>query len=75
MAKTKNKDDLMEDLFFTVVGGLTSRLRTGEATPQDFKNAIQFLKDNSITVAPTKGPNDLMAGLLAELPFNEEDLQ
>ena len=71
----QDKEDLMEKLFFSTVGGLTNKLRSGEATPADFKNAIQFLKDNGITATPNRGPKDLMQGLLAELPFNEEDLQ
>ncbi len=47
---------LMDELFQTVVEQLIEKLRSGEATASDVKNAIQFLKDNDITVAAENFP-------------------
>ena len=46
----------MDELFQTVVDELIRKLRSGEATASDVKNAIQFLKDNDITVATENFP-------------------
>ena len=69
-----SKEDLMETLFVTASQKLIARLKSGDATPADFKNAIQLLKDNGITCDVRTGPNDLMKELLAELPFSEEEM-
>lgn len=71
MAVTKN--DLMEQLFVIAAQELITKLRSGDATPSDFKNAIQFLKDNSINCDVKSGPSHLMKELLAELPFVTDD--
>jgi hypothetical protein len=59
----------LSKLFDTVCDTLSEKLQSEECTPNDVKNAIQFLKDNGITGEPRKGtPLDR---LLEDLPFNE----
>lgn len=65
----QTKSDLMEALFLVAAETLISRLRSGEATPSDVKNAIQFLKDNNINCDVKSGPTHLMQELISELPF------
>lgn len=72
MASVKNKADLMEELFIISAKALINKLRSGDATPGDVKNAIQFLKDNNVNCDAKKGPPDLMLELLDELPFGDE---
>ncbi len=51
-----NRLELMEKLYCVTAKQLIDRLRSGEATAADIKNAIQFLKDNSITAAGDNYP-------------------
>lgn len=43
------KEALAQALFNTVASQLLKRLEQGDYTHQDMKNAIEFLKNNSIT--------------------------
>jgi aspartyl/asparaginyl-tRNA synthetase len=51
----------MDKLYKETASQLIARLRSGEATAADFKNAIQMLKDNDITAVMES------CGLLSEL--------
>lgn len=73
--KRKSKQDLMEELFLISAEALITRLRSGEATPGDVKNAIQFLKDNNINCDVKTGPTHLMQEMVNSLPFlGDEEL-
>lgn len=60
------------DLLEIVIESLKQRIRSGEATASDFKNAIELLKNNGITVDITEEGN-LAEDLLNALPFKDED--
>jgi hypothetical protein len=60
--------DKLSDLFDKSIDDLIKRVESGEATASDYKNIIQLLKDNGITVEVKQGENILK---LAEvLPFS-----
>lgn len=54
-------------LLDAVASSLADKIRTGEATHQDFKNAIDLLKNNGITCEVKKG--DPLDFIKNELPF------
>lgn len=66
------KEQLLADLFEVTAKELLRRIKNKEASPSDIKNAIQWLKDNSITVEVRKGHP--LAALAEALPFTSEDL-
>ena len=68
------KEQLAEDLFLTTVKTLKAKLESGEATHQDIKNAIEFLKNNNINCDIRKG--DIPKGMLddLDLPYMEADI-
>ena len=65
-------DKALEALFKETIKGLRDKIKGGEATASDFKNAIELLKNNGITVDVTD-PKNPMAGLLEDLPFQDDD--
>lgn len=64
-----SKEVLAEILFNTVANQLLKRLESGDYAHQDMKNAIEFLKNNSIT-CDLRNPTAVQ-GLLQDmdLPF------
>lgn len=63
-----NRLDKLSELFDKSILDLIKRVESGEATASDYKNIIQLLKDNNITVEVKSGENILK---LAEiLPFS-----
>jgi hypothetical protein len=63
-----NRLDKLAELFDKSVLDLIKRVESGDATASDYKNIIQLLKDNDITVEVKEGENILK---LAEvLPFS-----
>lgn len=68
-------EELMVDLMLKVVEDLKYKIEAGEASSGDVRNAISLLKDNSITVAITKGePLDLLSSD-ETLPFHGKNTQ
>lgn len=66
MAQTA-MEKLMADLLEETTKALLERIKSGEATPADFKNARELLKDNGITSDVQEGDN--LSILDEELPF------
>lgn len=59
-------EDLLGDLLDATAKDLLKRVRSGEASPSDVRNAISLLKDNGITCEVRKGtPLDILS---QELP-------
>lgn len=77
MNQKKHKaEELMVDLMLKVVEDLKYKIEAGEASSGDVRNAISLLKDNSITVAITKGdPKSILKEAEEELPFNQNDMK
>lgn len=61
------KELLAEQLFNTVAEQLIAKIKSGQYTHQDMKNAIEFLKNNNITC-------DLMTPKVVEELLEEMDL-
>jgi len=57
---SRAKIDVLEMLHRTIAQELLNRIRSGEASAQDFNAAIKFLKDNNISFEPEEGANDPM---------------
>lgn len=55
---------------YEMASQLLERIRSGEAAPQDFSNAIKLLQNNGITVAVNKGTP--LAILKEDLPFTSD---
>ena len=65
--KNKELEEKLTQLLDAVASSLAEKIRTGEATHQDFKNAIELLKNNGITCEVQKGePLDFIQ---EKLPF------
>lgn len=64
-------DELMEALHTELGQKLLERIRDPEVKASDLNVARQFLKDNDITAIPTD--NNVLAQLLEDLPFNEQE--
>ena len=69
---TNIKEQLAEQLFLSTIKSLRAKLDSGEATHQDVKNAIEFLKNNNINCDIRKG--DIPSGLLDDLDLPVTDL-
>lgn len=67
MAQT-TMEKLLSDLLEETTRQLLERIKTGEASPADFKNARELLKDNNITSDVQSG--DELDILNEELPFD-----
>lgn len=68
--EAKQKETLAEQLFNSVTRQLIARIESGNYTHQDMKNAIEFLKNNSITcdlINPV-AVQELLQDM--DLPFN-----
>ena len=65
--KEQSLEDCLIDLMRTTINTLQVRIKAGEASPQDVKNAIQLLKDNGIT-CDVRRPDNPLQGLLDDLP-------
>jgi ABC-type Zn uptake system ZnuABC Zn-binding protein ZnuA len=68
-------NELLQLLHETLGEKLLARIESGEASPQDFAQAIKFLKDNNIEAVPN-GDNALSKleqGLSKRLPFSNPD--
>ena len=63
------REQALGELHDEIVEALRQRIRTGEFSPQDMKNAIQLLKDNGVTAEVREG--EPLAALYDELPFDE----
>ncbi len=71
MGNKRELEEKLATLLETIADVLAAKIKAGEATPQDFKNAIELLKNNGITCEITKGKNPL--GILKEsLPFGSD---
>jgi muramidase (phage lysozyme) len=66
------KEQLLSELFTEAAKDLLARVKSGEATAQDYKNIIQFLRDNGITAEVRKGSP--LAALAQVLPFTDEEV-
>lgn len=60
----------LSDLLVEMVRSFREKIKNGEATASDMKNAIQLLKDNNITYDVKKG--EIPDGILDDLPFESE---
>ena len=69
MAENKIEATLTSLLEESIIS-LRNKIKSGEATASDMKNAIQLLKDNNITFDVKKG--DMPDGILDDLPFESE---
>lgn len=65
----KTREDMLAKLFELGAEYLVEKFQSGEATDRDFKNLVQWLKDNNVTCEVRKGTP--LAGLLDSLPFDE----
>ena len=65
MSTNSNLEGLLIGLFEEVIGNLRKKIKKGEASAQDIKNAIQLLKDNGITCEVKRGSP--VADLLGDL--------
>jgi hypothetical protein len=73
MTEQREREEQLGKLFTASVSKLLERVESGKASASDYKNIIQFLKDNGINCAVKKGTP---IGRLAEvLPFTAEDAQ
>lgn len=59
MATRDEIEVLLADLQFHTIKGVLSNIKSGEATPQDIRNAITLLKDNGFTMrdVPSGAPD------------------
>jgi hypothetical protein len=55
MANENKREDALGVLFDETIDSLLKRVKSGEATPGDYKNIIQLLKDNGITAEIRSG--------------------
>lgn len=69
----KDREIALGKLFDSVIRELCNRIKSGEATSSDIKNAIQMLKDNHIT-ADLKSSPDLQDLVQCTLPFSKDEL-
>lgn len=67
-----DREQVLSDLFTAAAKDLLARVKSGEATAADYKNIIQFLRDNGITAEVRKGTP--LAGLAEILPFSKEEV-
>ena len=70
MSKPIEREEVLSDLFDAAVEQLTTLVRSGEASAQDYKNIIQLLKDNGINCEVRKGTP--LSGLAEVLPFSSD---
>lgn len=66
-------EQLLQELHDEVGKQLLARIKSGEAKPADFAQAIKFLSDNGIDLPSRKGDNldQLGAAVLGSLPFTD----
>ena len=65
MAKKKATEDMFNDLHNLVTKELLDRIKSGEATTQDIKAAIEWLHKNDISgVAMDGNPLDKLANII-----------
>jgi hypothetical protein len=70
------RKEKLNALFDLTLEQLTSRIQSGEAKPQDFSNAIKFLKDNGIESLPEASPNlTLLKNVLPDFAGPDDTLQ
>ena len=62
-------EELLGSLLDVMAQQLLDRIKSGEATPADFKNARELLKDNGITCEVIKGST--LDILKDDLPFDD----
>lgn len=65
------REEQLGILFETLVAKLIERIKTGQATYQDFEVARKFLADNGIDAEPKSG--QLLEGL-EDLPFESQNI-
>jgi hypothetical protein len=70
---SKQREDTLAELFEVAALQLIKLLRSGEASSSDYKNAIQFLKDNGITCEVRKG--NPLSQLAEVLPFTKAEVE
>lgn len=68
-------NDLLERLHALVGEKLVERIESGEASAQEFAQAIKFLKDNGIEAIPTGDTvlDRLEATVTSKLPFSDPE--
>lgn len=80
----ENKDSkaslsVMESLHNAVAVGIINRIKSGEATSQDYSNAIRMLKDNGITLDHNTNQDEnyvtILESLKIEVKEEEQPLQ
>lgn len=64
--------DLLAEMHTRLISDLLTRIKSGEATPQDRECARKLLHDNGIEARPGAG-NVKELALAESLPFNTED--
>lgn len=70
IAKGPTTEELMQELLHETVIKLLNKIRSGEADPRDYANAIKLLHNNKITVEIMEA--EPPEGMLSEeLPFED----
>lgn len=76
MNRKKHKaEGLMVDLMYIITEELMYKIKSGEASSQDMRNAISLLKDNGVTVDITQGEPLSVIQTGEELPFESDRLK
>lgn len=68
---SKQREDQLAELFEVAAQELVKLIKSGEASSSDYKNAIQFLKDNGITCEAKRG--NPLSELAEVLPFTRAE--
>ena len=69
----KKESDIFEQLHKALGKHFLDRVRSGDATAAELKEARQFLRDNGIDVSSQQRDNGPLRDLSKELPFGEEE--
>lgn len=73
MTEPNKREDALGVLFDVMVEALLDKVKSGEASPGDYKNIIQLLKDNGITAEIRSGsPLEELSNIV---PFSGENFR